>query len=81
MDIVESLYSFRTVPALVAQKPNHLPSGTHLLLGVPQINDLDIKCDINRKQRRLPLQSYNDDSDFAFDATLQYRLAEKDLVR
>jgi hypothetical protein len=81
VDIADGLYSFRTIPALVARTPEHLPSSTHLLLGVPQINDLDIKCDVHRKQRRLPLQSYDPDADFAFDAALQYRLAEKDLVR
>ncbi len=36
---------------------------------------------MHRKQRCLPLQSYDLDADFAFDAALQYRLAEKDLVR
>ncbi len=81
VDIADGLYSFRTIPALVALNPEHLPSSTHLLLGVPQINELDIKCDVHRKQRRLPLQSYNPDADFAFDASLQYRLAEKDLLR
>jgi hypothetical protein len=81
VDIVDGLYSFRTIPALIAQTPEHLPSSTHLLLGVQQINDLDIKCDVHRKQRRLPLQSYDPDADFSFDASLQCRLAEKDLVR
>ena len=76
VDIADGLYSFRTIPALVAQTPAHLPSSTHLLLGVPQINDLDIKCDVHRKQRRLPLQSYDPDADFSFDASLQCRLAE-----
>jgi hypothetical protein len=81
VDIVDGLYSFRTIPALIAQTPDHLPSSTHLLLGIQQINDLDVKCDVHRKQRRLPLQSYDPDSDFAFDVSLQCRLAEKDLVR
>jgi hypothetical protein len=81
VDIVDDLYSFRTIPALIAQTPEHLPSSTHLLLGVQQINDLDIKCDVHRKQRRLPLQSYDPDADFAFDSSLQCRLAEKDLMR
>jgi hypothetical protein len=81
VDIVDGLYSFRTIPALIVQTPAHLPSSTHLLLGVQQINDLDIKCDVHRKQRRLPLQSYDPDSDFVFDVSLQCRLAEKDLVR
>jgi hypothetical protein len=67
VDIVDGLYSFRTIPALVARTDDHLPSSTHLLLGVPQINDLDIKCYVHRKQRRLPLQSYDESSDFAFD--------------
>jgi hypothetical protein len=81
VDIVDGLYSFRTVPALIAQTLEHLPSSTHLLLGVQQINDLDIKCDVHRKQSRLTLQSYDPDADFAFDSSLQCRLAEKDLVR
>jgi hypothetical protein len=82
VDIADGFYSFRTIPALVvARTPEHLPSSTHLLLGVPQINDLDIKCDVHRKQRRLPLQSYDPDADFTFDAALHYRSAEKDLVR
>jgi hypothetical protein len=50
-------------------------------LGVQQINDLDIKCDVHRKHRHLPLQSYDPESDFAFDAAFQFRLAKKDLVR
>jgi hypothetical protein len=54
VDIADGLYSFRTIPALVAHTPEHLPSLTHLLLGVPQINELDIKCDVHRKQRRFP---------------------------
>jgi hypothetical protein len=49
--------------------------------GIQKINDLDIKCDIHRKQRHLPLQSYDPDSDFAFDAALECRLAEKDSLR
>jgi hypothetical protein len=77
VDIVDGLDSFRTVPVLIAQTPAHLPSSTHLLLGVQQINDLNIKCDVHRKQRRLPIQSYDLDSDFAFDVALQCRLAEK----
>ncbi len=70
MDIADGCYSFRTIPALVAQTPDRLPAHTHLLLGVLQINELDIKCDVHRKHRRLPLQSYDADSDFAFDSTL-----------
>jgi hypothetical protein len=67
VDIVDGLYSFRTVLARIAQTTVHVPSSTHLLLGVQQINDLNIKCDLHRRQRRLPLQSYDPDSDFAFD--------------
>ena len=81
VDIADGCYSFRTIPALVAQTPDRLPAHTHLLLGVLQINELDIKCDVHRKHRRLPLQSYDADSDFALDSTLQHRLAEKDLQR
>jgi hypothetical protein len=40
-----------------------------------------VKCDVHRKQRRLPFLSYDPDSDFAFDVSLQCHLAEKDLVR
>ncbi len=79
VDIVDGLYPFRTIPALVGQTPDHLPSSTYLLLGVPQLNELDIKCDVHRKTLRLPLQSYDESSDFAFDVSLQHRLAEKDL--
>jgi hypothetical protein len=81
VDIADGLYSFRTIPALVAQNADHLPSSTYLLLGVPQINELDVKCDVHRKTRRLPLQSYDETADFAFDSALQQRLAEKDLQR
>ncbi len=81
VDIVDGPLSFRTVPALIAQNPDQLPTSTHLLLGVPQINELDVKCDVHRKQRGLPLQSYDADSDFAFDTTLHCRMAEKDLLR
>jgi hypothetical protein len=40
-----------------------------------------VKCDVHRKTRRLPLQSYDETADFAFDSALQQRLAEKDLQR
>jgi hypothetical protein len=43
IDIVDGLYSIRTIPALVSRTPDQLPSATHLLLGVKQINDMDIK--------------------------------------
>ncbi len=81
VDIADGFYSFRTIPALVAQTDDHLPSSTYLLLGVSQINELDVKCDVHRKARRLPLQSYDETADFSFDAALQQRLAEKDLQR
>jgi hypothetical protein len=38
VDIANGLYSFRTIPALVALTPEHLPSSTHLLLGVSRCN-------------------------------------------
>ena len=38
VDISDGLYSFRTIPALVAFFPHHLPSSCALLLGVPQLN-------------------------------------------
>jgi hypothetical protein len=80
VDISDGLYSFRTVPALVAFSPHHLPSSCALLLGVPQLNELDICVDIHRKQRRLPLQSYNPDIQLAAPIHLECRLSEKDLV-
>ncbi len=63
VDIVDGIYSYRTIPALIAQTLEHLPSSIHLLLGVQQINDQDNKCDVHRKHRRLPLQSYDPESD------------------
>jgi hypothetical protein len=80
--MADGLYYFRTIPALVVQTTDHLPSSTYLLLGVPQINELDIKRDVHRKMRCLPpLQSYNKTAELSFDAALQHRLAEKDLQR
>ncbi len=73
--------SARSQPSSPKLQNTYPPPLSHLLLGVQQINDLDIKCDVHRKQRRLPLQSYDPDADFSFDASLQCRLAEKDLVR
>ncbi len=81
VDIADGLYSFRTVPALVASSPHHLPSSCALLLGVPQLNELDICVDVHRKQRRLPLQSYNPEIQLAAPAHLECRLSEKDLVK
>jgi hypothetical protein len=69
VDIADGLYSFRTIPALVAQTDDHLPSSTYLLLGVPQINELDVKCDVHRKTRRLPLQSYDETAGFSFSSS------------
>ena len=79
VDIVDGPCSFRTIPALVACSPTHLPSKCLLLLGVPQINELDIKLDTHRVARRLPLQSYDPTIDFSADTHLQCRLSEKDL--
>jgi transposase InsO family protein len=80
VDIVDGPCSFRTVPALVANHPTHLPSKCLMLLGVPQINELDIKLDTHRRQRRLPLESYDPTLDFQADTRLQCFLSEKDLV-
>ncbi len=80
VDIVDGPCSFRTVPALVAHDPSHLPAKCLLLLGVPQINELDIKLDTHRMSRRLPLQSYDPTVDFSAATHLQCRLAEKDLI-
>ena len=79
VDIVDGPCSFRTIPALVAHDPSHLPAKCLLLLGVPQINELDIKLDTHRLSRRLPLQSYNPAIDFSADTHLQCHLSEKDL--
>jgi hypothetical protein len=81
VDISDGLYSFRTVPALVASSPHHLPSSCALLLGVPQLNELDICVDIHRKQRRLPLQSYDPEIHLSAPIHLECRLSEKDLVK
>jgi hypothetical protein len=51
-----------------------------LLLGVPQLNELNIKVDAHRKTRRLPLESYDPSIDFSADTFLQCRMAEKDLL-
>ncbi len=80
VDIVDGPCSFRTLPALVASHPSHLPKHCMLLLGVPQLNALDIQVDTHRKTRGLPLTSYDPDIDFAADTRLQCHLSEKDLV-
>jgi hypothetical protein len=51
-----------------------------LLLGVPQLNALDIQVDTHRKTRGLPLTSYDPEIDFSADTRLQCHLSEKDLV-
>jgi hypothetical protein len=79
IDIADGLYSFRTLPALVASSPHHLPSSCALLLGVPQLNELDIRVDVHRKQRKLPLSSYDPTIILAADSPLDCRLSEKDL--
>jgi hypothetical protein len=48
VDIVDGPCSFRTIPALVASQPAHLPQKCLLFLGVPQLNELDIKVDTHR---------------------------------
>jgi hypothetical protein len=80
VDIVDGPSSFRTIPALVASQPAHLPQKCLLLLGVPQLNELDIKVDTHRTIRRLPLQSYDPTLDFSADTHLQCRMSEKDLL-
>ncbi len=72
--------SFHTIPALVATQPTHLPRKCLFLLGVPQLNELDIKLDTHRVTSRLPLQSYDPTLDFAADVDLQCRMSEKDLL-
>ncbi len=80
VDIVDGPCSFRTIPALVATDPTHLPAKCLLLLGVPQLNELNIKLDTHRRARRLPLESYDPDIDFSADTHLQCRMSEKDLL-
>ncbi len=82
MDVVDGPCSFRTLPALVASDiyPTHLPTKCLLLLGVPQLNELNIKLDTHRKARRLPLESYDPSIDFSADTHLQCRMSEKDLT-
>jgi hypothetical protein len=80
VDIVDGPCSFHTIPALVATQPTHLPRKCLLLLGVPQLNELDIKLDTHRVTPRLPLQSYDPTLDFAADVELQCRMSEKDLL-
>jgi hypothetical protein len=80
VDLVDGPLSFRTIPALVAHHKSHLPANCLLLLGVPQLNELDIKLDTHRKTRRLPLESYDPLFDFDADTRLQCRLSEKDLL-
>ncbi len=80
VDIVDGPCSFRTILALVASDPSHLPTKCMLLLGVPQLNELNIKVDTHRKTRRLPLESYDPSIDFSANTSLQCRMAEKDLL-
>ncbi len=76
IDIADGLYSFRTLPALVASSPHHLPSSC---VGVPQLNEVDIRVDVHRKQRKLPLSSYDPSIILAADSPLECRLLERDL--
>ncbi len=80
VDLVDGPYSFRTIPALVASHFSHLPKKCMILLGVPQLNDLDIQVDLHHKTRGLPLASYDPQLDFSADTRLQCRLSEKDLL-
>jgi hypothetical protein len=80
VDLIDGPDSFRTIPALVAHHPSHLPKKCLLLLGVPQLNDLDIQVDTHRKTRGLPLASYDPTIDFEADTRLQCHLSEKDLL-
>jgi hypothetical protein len=80
VDVVDGPSSFRTIPALVAQHPSHLPKHCMLLMGVPQINEFDIQLDTHRKTRGLPLASYDPSIDFSADLRLQCHLSEKDLL-
>ena len=80
VDIVDGPCSFRTIPALVASDPSHLPAKCLLLMGVPQLNELNIKLDTHRKARRLPLESYDPSIDFSADTDLQCHMSEKDLL-
>jgi hypothetical protein len=79
IDIADGLYSFHTLPTLVASSPHHLPTSCALLLGVPQLNELDIRVDVHRKRRKLPLSSYDPAIILAAASPLECRLSEKDL--
>jgi hypothetical protein len=79
IDIADGLYSFRTLPVLAASSPHHLPSSCALFLGVPQLNELDIRVDVHRMQRKLPLSSYDPSIILAADSPLECRLSERDL--
>jgi hypothetical protein len=79
IDIADGIYSFRTLPALVASSPHHLPKLCALLLGVPQLNELDIRVDVHRKRRKLPLSSYDSAIILATTTPLECRMSEKDL--
>jgi hypothetical protein len=80
VDIMDGPHSFRTLPTLVASHPSHLPKKCMLLLGVPQLNELDIQLDLHRETRGLPLASYDPQLDFSADTRLQCHLSEKDLL-
>jgi hypothetical protein len=80
VDLVDGPCSFFTIPALVAQDPSHLLKRCLLLLGVPQLNDLDIQVDTHRKTRGLPLASYDPTIDFVADMRPQCYLSEKYLL-
>ncbi len=80
VDIGDGPCSFRTIPALVTTQPAHLHHKCLLLLGVPQLHDLDIELDTHRTSRRLLLQSYDPTIDFSADTHLQCRMSEKDLL-
>ncbi len=80
VDIVDGPCSFHTIPALVATQPTHLPWKCLLLLGVPQLNELDINLNTHHVTPRLPLQSYDPTIDFAADVDLQCCMSEKDLL-
>jgi hypothetical protein len=81
IDIADGLYSFHTLLALVASSHHHLPHSCYLHLGVPQLNELDIRIDVHRKQRKLPLSSFDPAIILATESPLECRLSERDLEK
>ncbi len=50
--------AIRKVPTLVAVSPNHLPFGCDVLLGVPGVDDLDVRLNEHRAAKPKQLQCH-----------------------